>query len=125
MSKIPKIKKKISSFLRKEEGKISKENIIKTGVLITAFSFGSAIAAKSVSADATCAPNCGKTYPSCTNHNQGSINTGHSNALTLNYASPSTIGTHNHCKQVCHCNHSSHGSHASHGSHGSCDTWNN
>jgi hypothetical protein len=43
MIKLPKIKKKLHSFLTKEEGKISKESLIKTGSLIAAFSLGAAI----------------------------------------------------------------------------------
>jgi hypothetical protein len=41
MIKIPTLKKKISSFMKCEEGKISKENIIKVGGFITALAIGS------------------------------------------------------------------------------------
>ena len=48
MVDIPKIKKKINAFLIGEEGKISKESLLKTGMVITAFAVGSAIAASVV-----------------------------------------------------------------------------
>ena len=35
MAKIPQIKKKIQSFLVEEEGKISKESLLKTGIFFT------------------------------------------------------------------------------------------
>lgn len=41
MATIPKIKKKVSSFLRNEDGKISKENLIRAGILISALTIGS------------------------------------------------------------------------------------
>ncbi len=41
MPNIPKLKKKIHSFLTKEDGKISKENLIKAGVILSAIALSS------------------------------------------------------------------------------------
>jgi hypothetical protein len=38
MIKLPELKKKIKSFLTKEDGKISKENLLKTGIFLTILS---------------------------------------------------------------------------------------
>lgn len=120
MVKLPKLKKKIHSFLTKEDGKISKENLVKVGILVTAFSVGTAINAKPVDSanPPSCNPNCpGVADPICTDNHSSSLGTGHDNNLNLQYATTTARGTHNHCVQSCHCNHSSH---SSHGSHGSC-----
>jgi len=47
---IPKLKKKISSFLIGEEGKISKESLLKIGVTLSGAALTSAIAVPKVSA---------------------------------------------------------------------------
>ncbi|MDP6547373.1 MAG: hypothetical protein QF917_00220 [Candidatus Woesearchaeota archaeon] len=83
MIKIPKLKKKISSFLTKEEGKISKEKLIKAGILL-----GAAALVSVNEVEATFTP--------------------HKNVLTLDYAKPSAIGAHSHAPS-----HSSHSSHSS------------
>jgi hypothetical protein len=91
MVDIPKIKKKINAFLIGEEGKISKEALLKTGMVVTAFAVGSAIAAS----DAAAAANR------------------HTNNLrTENYGDEAIRGVHGH--------HASHAQHVSHGSHGNC-----
>jgi len=46
---IPKLKKKISNFLTKEDGKITKEHLIKTGIILTTLS----LATQSSDADGT------------------------------------------------------------------------
>ncbi len=95
MVKIPELKKKIHSFLTKEDGKISKENLIKTGVLLSAVAFASVEGAEATHSD-----------------------TLHANSLQLSYDSPDAVGTHNHSPE-----HSAHSSHSSHGSHGSHNSW--
>jgi hypothetical protein len=85
MIKIPKLKKKISSFLTKEEGKISKEKLIKAGILLGAAAL---VSVNEVEA--------------------GHSNTPHNNNLNLNYVKPSAIGTHIHA--AAHSSHSSHSS---------------
>lgn len=102
MVNIPKIKKKISSFLMKEDGKISKDALVKTGVLLSV-----AAMAALKTAEAGCPPNKHGDY--WTEHNE------HCNELSLGYASETAAGTHQHG----HGSHSSHGSHGSHGSHSS------
>ncbi|PLW80696.1 hypothetical protein C0585_01250 [Candidatus Woesearchaeota archaeon] len=47
--KIPKLKKKITNFLIKEDGKITKEHLIKTGIILTTLS----LATQSSDADGT------------------------------------------------------------------------
>jgi hypothetical protein len=116
-NKLPQIKKTINSFLVGEEGKISKESIIKAGIILTAVSLGTL---KGVLGDHT-------SHGSSTPHNNG-LGTG----VTYQYGHADT-STHGH-----HANHGSHESHAehssaeepaseassaastSHGSHGSC-----
>lgn len=81
MIKIPKLKKKISSFLTKEDGKISKEKLIKTGVLLSAIAIASL---KSVEAQ----------YQ-------------HTNELSLSYSGTTVTGGHSNHSQ--HSSHGSHG----------------
>jgi hypothetical protein len=91
---VPKIKKKIRSFLTREDGKISKESLIKTGILLSA----AAIASLNT-VNAGCPP-------SNSDHNE------HCNELHLAYGSRVASGTHEHG----HGDHSSHSSHSSHNS---------
>jgi hypothetical protein len=89
MNSLPIIKKKIGSFFVKEEGKITKESLIKSASLITAVAVGMAMGAKDTQGASACT---------------------HSNDITLvPKAGVTAMGTHNH-----HCSHSSHGSHGSH-----------
>jgi len=118
MAKLPKLKKKISAFLTKEEGKISKEALVKTGVLVAGISVAAAINSQPVHAGHTnlinCdARNCGLPNPAkpCNNCN---FDGSHNNLLKpLTYSASTATAEHNHCIQAC-----SHGNHASHGSHG-------
>jgi len=93
MDYIPKIKKKISSFLIKEDGKITKEKLLKTGIILGGIAL---VSAKFAAA----------------NH-RNSYNTHTNDALNAQYDSETNIitATHNH-----HTNHSSHNSHGSHSS---------
>ena len=119
MSKLPKLKKKITSFLIKEDGKINKENLIKTGSMVAIIALGATIGAKPVSSHASCNPDCSgvDNPPNVVNRNIA-CGAGHGNGLTLGYVQPTATGTHNHCIQSCHCNHTSHASHGSHSSNG-------
>ena len=106
MVKIPKLKKKISSFLTKEDGKISKENLVKAGILL------SAAALSSLSASADCPPDGSASHDD------------HCNDLSVNYSQPTVTGTHehghgSHSSHSAHSAHSSHSNHSSHGSHNS------
>ncbi|MCF7861557.1 hypothetical protein K9M79_04905 [Candidatus Woesearchaeota archaeon] len=98
MTEIPKIGKKISAFLRREEGKISKDKLMKVGILITGTSI---ICATSVIADHTNGP--------------GTVAT-HTNDISASYSAGTGIASHSH---DVHSSHSSHGNHGSHGSHNS------
>ncbi len=91
MLKLPELKKKIASFLTKEDGKITKEGILKTGLVLAAVALTSLKTA-----------------------NAGSV---HSSSLSMNFDanSKSAVGTHG--SHTSHTSHSSHGSHGSHGSH--------
>ena len=85
MVNIPKIKKKINAFLIGEEGKISKESLLKTSMVVTALALGSAIASSNTSAAANL----------------------HTNNLAMkSYGSTAFKGVHSH-----HASHASHGSH--------------
>lgn len=90
MVKFPKLKKKISSFLTKEEGKISKESLTRVGIFLGSV----AIASSLVSAAGNPGP-----------HNS------HSNGLGTTYSDPIVTGTHSHA--ITHTSHGSHGSHNS------------
>jgi len=90
--KIPELKKTLNAFLVGEEGKISKQSIIKAGVILTAVSLG---ALKGVAG-----------------HSSHGSSVPHSNSLgSLTYQG-STAGT----ASTSHSHHASHASHASHGS---------
>ena len=95
MANFPKLKKKITSFLAKEEGKISKESLIKTGIMIGVVAGSVGLASQSVSA--ACSPQ--SSYPT------------HVNNLGVESEDMAAKGTHGH--HGSHCNHSSHGSHCS------------
>ena len=76
---IPKIKKKVNAFLVGEEGKISKQSLLKAGAILGAIALGSVIASKGVSAAVS-----------------------HSNSLSLGYSGGTATATHAH-----HASHSS------------------
>jgi len=96
MSKIPKIKRLISSFLTEEEGKISKNAILVGGGIIAAVTL---------------------TSRQATAHTDS--NPAHTDSSTpANYISGDVRTTHSHYDPA-HTNHASHSSHGSHGSHGS------
>ena len=105
MVKIPKLKKKISSFLTKEDGKISKENLIKAGVLLSAVAI---ISLKGTEAA----------------HSDSHYNAPDVNDVGTQYSPTQALGSHGQeTGHNQHASHSSHGSHASHGSHGSHGQW--
>ena len=100
MVDLPKIKKKVNAFLVGEEGKISKESLIKTGALLSMFVLG---ALKSAKAD-------------CPAITEGT-HTDHCNEMRFirTRTEPSVV-TGEHRNDM-------HGSHASHGSHSSWGGW--
>ena len=67
----PKLKKKITSFLLSEEGKIPKHTFLSLGSFMSAAVIGSAIASKDTTAN-------------------------HANTLSIGYASPTATATHTH-----------------------------
>lgn len=118
-NRIPIFKKKVCSFITKEDGKISKQSLIKAGLLAAVISFGTLASAKKASAGVTCE---GEVYNDCNNvdnplnkYNVDRTETSHGNSLSLSTDTSGAVGTHNHCIQTCHV---SHGHHSSHGSHG-------
>jgi hypothetical protein len=125
--RVPVFKKKIVSFLRKEDGRISKENLVKAGALVAVFSLSSALSAKNVlashdnyyyhanaGAGFTCAADCPGVHNNCPLNTIGQRD-GHDNSLSLVFAGDTATGTHNHCSQDCHCNHVNATSHSSGG----------
>ena len=80
-AKLPKIKKKVNDFLLGEDGKISKESLLKAGAFVAGAAVASSLMAKSASAD-----------------------WGHSNTLTLTHSNDKLETT------VTHSHHSSHSS---------------
>ena len=89
---LPKIKKKISSFVMEEEGKISKQSLFTLGAFIGSAAIAAVLASKKVDATSTI------TLGSSATDTQVTVTAAH---------------TH-------HASHSSHGSHGSHGSHSNC-----
>ncbi len=106
MSKLPKLKKKVHSFLTKEDGKITKENLIKTGVLVGIVGFGSLSSLKSV--ESFCPPD--------DIADKSGFHVDHCNGLSLEMEQTAQAGH-------AHETHGSHSSHSSHGSHGSHSSW--
>lgn len=125
-NKIPVFRKRISDFISKEDGRITKENITKAGVLAAIVSIGASMNAKP--AKATISPaskcplnpapemdcdNCDDTYEAF-----------HNNQLALTKSGNTFTGTHEHCGDPSiHASHSSHSSHSSHGSHCAGGFW--
>lgn len=95
---LPAIRKTVTSFLLEEEGKISKESVLKLGVVVGGVSVMAGVA------NAT--------------HSQ---NIAHSQAISVSYSSPTITATHSHYDpaHASHASHSSHTSHTSHSSHSS------
>jgi|GEM_PF-887849 len=90
---LPSIRKTITSFLLEEEGKVSKESLLKIGALVGAVSAMSRVANAA--------------------HSQ---NVAHSQATSISYVGSTITATHSHYDPA-HSSHSSHSSHASHTSH--------
>ena len=91
---LPSIRKTVSSFLLEEEGKISKQSLLKVGAAIGSISAMAGIASAA--------------------HSQ---NIAHSQAVSLGYSANTITATHSHYDPA-HSSHSSHSSHASHSSGG-------
>ncbi|MAE42727.1 hypothetical protein CMO93_03070 [Candidatus Woesearchaeota archaeon] len=91
MVKLPKLNKKISSFLTKEDGKISKEKLFKTGVLLSA-------------AALTLPP--GVESHGGAHTNQSTV-IPHINQISVDYIEPTAVGSHSHSpahsQHVSHC----------------------
>ena len=104
MVNIPKIKKKVNAFLVGEEGKISKESLIKTGAMLTMFALGAL-----KSANAGCP----------LNSDNGHYD--HCNDMQFQKTSdePSIVAGKHH-NEMHSNNHSSHNSHGSHCSFPAC-----
>ena len=68
---IPKIKKKVTSFLLSEEGKISKQSMLAMGSFLTSVAVGSILASKDAAAD-------------------------HNHSLSASWDGPRMVGTHHH-----------------------------
>jgi hypothetical protein len=68
----PKIKKEIGAFLTKEEGKISKEKLLKTGIILGSIAAGAALSVRSVDA-ATCTHTNGVTLKQYTLNGGGAF----------------------------------------------------
>jgi len=88
---LPRFKKKISSFLSEEDGRISKQSLLAISAFLATGALSTIFSATSVKASVT-----------------------HSNDLSLTHSGANAVGIHQH-----HSSHSSHASHASHGTHSS------
>lgn len=93
---IPKVRKKISSFIKDEKGSISKQSLLSLGTFVGTIAVSSLFAVKDV---------------------KSGVAQGDADEMTVSH---SHHGSHSsHSSHSSHCNHGSHGSHSSHGSHGS------
>jgi len=92
---LPALRKTVSSFLLEEEGKISKQSLLKLGAVVGGISAMTGIANAA--------------------HSQ---NIAHSQAVSMSYASNNIVITHSHYDPT-HSSHASHAAHSSHGSHSS------
>ncbi len=108
MVDFPKLRKEVRSFLTKEDGKMTKENLIKAGVIITAFSAAAALNSSEASAGHVdgCNPegwvndDCGLPTPSdytCTTGLKAGSKTGHDNDIGFELQGNQPTGTHSHC----------------------------
>lgn len=111
MIKLPELKKKMGSFLRKEDGKISKENIIKAGLVISVIGaavFKDATAGHCSHNDglaAVCKPGTYTKDPDC---GGASIVDGHCNNINITKDDGSVLASHQNAKGDSHVNHSNH-----------------
>jgi len=98
---LPSLRRTISSFLLEEEGKISKQSLVKLGAVVGGTSVMAGVAKAA--------------------HSQ---NIAHSQAISITYSSPTITATHSHydpahSSHSSHASHSVHSNHTSHSSHGS------
>ncbi|MFY9401859.1 MAG: His-Xaa-Ser repeat protein HxsA4 [Candidatus Omnitrophota bacterium] len=110
---LPGIKKDIKNFLLSEEGKVSKNNMIKIGMGLAVLGSMMGLSSSTASADHSSA--------FFNNPDRG----GHaSHGSHGSHGSHSSHGSHgSHGSHSSHGSHGSHGSHSSHGSHGSHGQW--
>lgn len=118
--KFPEIKKTISSFLLSEEGKITKQNILKIGVFLSAVSGSLALSSINVKAPHG---NLQSGCCSCDSHTSGSFDHGscdvsnvnipaaHAHHIGVQYKAEESLGygAHEHYINA-HCSGSAHGS---------------
>lgn len=89
----PKIKKRVSSFLVGEDGKISKQALVSLGAFLGGGVLAGILMSKESSAHSS--------------HGQ------HDNSLALEYVDSTSTASAEHVHHVSHANHGSHGSHSS------------
>jgi len=118
-SKIPRIKKKINSFLVGEEGKISKQSLLKVGVLLGGTALGTVLSAKKVYAQHCSTghssfvqdePDCCDADAAYGHDGAAKVTPCHGNDLSSSSSGAALNGDHAHCI----------GSHTSHSNHSSC-----
>ena len=91
MSRIPEIKRTVRSFLIEEEGRISKKNLVRAGVVIASIA-----AAELVSADTHNQYN----PTDCPGVTAPSGDSAHSNSLSVSHPDGYVAATHNHCVET-------------------------
>ncbi len=108
MVNLPKLKKEVRAFLTKEDGKMTKENLIKAGVIIAAFSAAAVMNSGEASAGHVdnCNPDgwvnddCGLATPkdySCADGLKAGTETGHTNEVNFNLQGNQPSAQHGHC----------------------------
>jgi len=115
-SKIPKIKKKVNSFLLGEEGKISKKTLYKTGMVLSAIAISAEMAIKNAEAHDSHGNHSNSYNPDCSGCTAPNGGTCHESSvnLELDELKVQAISTHDNCLE----NHGN--SHSSHDQHQSC-----
>lgn len=111
--KLPRLRRKLTQFLAGEDGKISKENLMKMGIMVSSYSIGSAVVADSVQGHADCTSECPDGSAPSDGKNVDKHNNYHGNDVsdfTYSQGSSEVSITHDHCVHDCHASHSSHSS---------------
>ena len=119
MVNIPKIKKRVNTFLTKEEGKISKESLIKTGLITTIIAISTT---EVVDAGHSSHNNhfleCDIVDPLLNDNGQYEMIYSDMQSITCS-GQTGISAAHSNFLETCTIEHDSHSDHSSHGSHSS------
>lgn len=118
---LPKFKKQLQAFLCKEEGNITKQQVLRAGIfalgigVVTSIPAASEIECSEEGGHNQCDTECdnpcaGSKEYSCNEENHEDQNFYHTNEISFGMKEGSASGSHNHCYSPCttqHCSHHS------------------